>query len=729
MRRHKATLASLLPFLALCVIRAADLSKTNTPTVLPPVTILGTNQPRSLTSPSQTEAARQKTEVPGALTIRGTEAMRQGRGSSLLDLLGGIPGLTLQSENGMEVSKVSVRGSGILSEDEPVGVEFLLDGFPFNQGDGEVILEDFDFGGIQYAEVFRGANAFKYGAITLGGAVNLVSRTGYDATPFSIRAEGGSYGFVRGEVTSGGVEGPSDYFVSITGRDRDGYRDHSRENTEDLFANFGYKLTTNLENRVYFSLARTDRQLPEGITEDEMYADPRQVDPLVIAQDTSKQWSYLRLADKLTFKTDVEQADAGGYWWHRNLYERDLFTADSPDGIQGYYSDNLGFSLDSVTRTEPFGRNNILTLGFSPTWEREMDTDWENVLGQKGPLDGQDGEVSINAPLYAEDQQYLTEKLSIQAGIQAIYAQRNFVDYFTGTPDGDQSTDLAFRTVNPKVGAIYELDSQSQLYANLSRSWQPPSFDNMVDFANTPPPFASAFPPLPISDFQAGSLVFTPLEPQHAWTAEVGTRGEEGRFGWELSFYRSWVRDELLDINDALGQDRGAVNINRSYHQGIEAGLDIELLDSMFVRMGKGAANDRLTLEQTYTFNDFHFDADPVYGNNRIGGVPIHLYHAELLYKAPCGFYAGPDLDWNITPYPVDHANNLFADPYALLGFKTGIELKNGFSAFIEAKNLTDARYPASVDPIPDARTADGPIEIFHPGDGRSFYGGISWTL
>ena len=55
----------------------------------------------------------------------------------------------------MEVTRISIRGSGILSEDEPLGLQVLLDGFTFNQGDGEVILEDFDFGGIQYAEVYR----------------------------------------------------------------------------------------------------------------------------------------------------------------------------------------------------------------------------------------------------------------------------------------------------------------------------------------------------------------------------------------------------------------------------------------------------------------------------------------------------------------------------------------------------------------------------------------------
>jgi outer membrane receptor protein involved in Fe transport len=146
------------------------------------------------------------------------------------------------------------------------------------------------------------------------------------------------------------------------------------------------------------------------------------------------------------------------------------------------------------------------------------------------------------------------------------------------------------------------------------------------------------------------------------------------------------------------------------------------LLDGFSFNQGDGEV-----LRQSYTLNDLHFDDDPVYGNNRIGGIPIHLYDASLMYEHPSGFYAGPNLQWNITRYPVDHANTLYADAYALIGFRVGFESRKGFSAFFEAKNLGDKRYAASVDPIPDARTADGPIEIFHPGDGRSFYGGVSW--
>src|SRR5438445_250464 len=144
------------------------------------VTVIG-EATGSLTSVSPEESAKQKTQVPGAFTVKTTDDMKLGRASNFEDLLQRTPSVFLQSENGAEVSKISIRGSGITSEDEPLGVMFLLDGLNFNQGDGESVLEDFDVAALSQAEVFRGADALKYGARTLAGAVNLVPLTGYSA--------------------------------------------------------------------------------------------------------------------------------------------------------------------------------------------------------------------------------------------------------------------------------------------------------------------------------------------------------------------------------------------------------------------------------------------------------------------------------------------------------------------------------------------------------------------
>ena len=246
------------------------------------VTVIG-EATGSLTSAAPEESAKRKTQIPGGFTIKTADEMKLGRASNFEDLLQRAPGVFLQSENGTEVSKISIRGSGITSEDEPLGVMFLLDGLNFNQADGESILEDFDVASLSYAEVFRGADAFKYGALTLGGAINLVPFTGYSAAPFQVRLEGGSYGYFRGDMSGGTVEGQFDEFGAIGFRAREGFREHSRENTEILFADLGYKFSEQVENRFYLTLDRTDRNLPGGLTKSEMENAPTQVNPLATA--------------------------------------------------------------------------------------------------------------------------------------------------------------------------------------------------------------------------------------------------------------------------------------------------------------------------------------------------------------------------------------------------------------------------------------------------------------
>ncbi len=384
----------------------------------------------SLTSGSPEESAKQKTQVPGAFTVRTTDDMELGRASNFEDLLQRTPGVFLQSENGAEVSKISIRGSGITSEDEPLGVMFLMDGLNFNQGDGEATLEDLDVAALSHAEVFRGADAFKYGALTLGGAINLVPLTGYNAAPFQVRLEGGTYGFFRGDMSGGAVQGKFDEFGAIGFRAREGFREHSREDTEILFADLGYKFNDQVENRFYLTLDRTNRNLPGGLTKSEMEDDPSQANPLAIAQDWNKELSNVRLADKLSIRTEEIELDVGAYWFHHDIENRGFFSPDFREGIEQFYSDNFGGTLNFVSRHELFGRRNILTIGLSPQYEIEPTQNYENIFGHTGATTARGIGSSINVPAYLEDQLYLTPRLSILAGAQAIFAERHFQDEF-----------------------------------------------------------------------------------------------------------------------------------------------------------------------------------------------------------------------------------------------------------------------------------------------------------
>jgi iron complex outermembrane receptor protein len=59
------------------------------------------------------------------------------------------------------------------------------------------------------------------------------------------------------------------------------------------------------------------------------------------------------------------------------------------------------------------------------------------------------------------------------------------------------------------------------------------------------------------------------------------------------------------------------------------------------------------------------------------------------------------------------------------LGLRTGYKSKKGFEVFLEAKNLTNKIYAATVEPVGNAQIEGG--DSFNPGNGRAFYAGISW--
>ena len=668
-------------------------------------------------------AARQRLQtMPGAVNVVSPAELQRGRGAYLEDLLRYQPGLVVQSAQGSEDTKLSIRGSGVQNEDIR-GVNVLVDGIPLNQADGEAFLQDLDLQSVQYAEVYRGADALRYGGVTLGGAVNLVTTTGKIADPLTARLAFGSFGFFEQQLTSGWSSERWDVYGSVVNHVLDGFRDHAQENFQKAFVSLGCQLNPAAENRFYFFYGRLDQNHPSGLTKDELYNDPRQTSPESVAQRWNTRWDYVRLMDRFGVRGDGWQFQMAVSWNHRQQMQREEFEPDYRLGATRYHSDDFTTDVAYENTADVLHGRNRLSIGLVPTFEPESDSSYANPDGRLGSLLFTDQTYYLNFPVYLENQHYLTERLSLLTGFQAVYVHRVFQDRFRSRTLGDQSRNDHFWAFNPKLGLAHEWKRGSLGYLNFSRSFQPPSFDESLG----------------IQEGRGGGRVFHGLRAQRAYTLEVGTRGEAGSLDWDVALYRSWIRDELLDQNNRQGEPLGTINAPRTIHQGVEIGLQTEVFRCLLVKqlpadrskdhktsVKASAGTDRVILDQTYNLSDFRFDDDPTYGTHRIAGTPVHLYKAELRYEHPRGFYAGVNVEWNVEKYPADEANSLFADPYALLGLRAGYRTVKGLQTFFEARNLTSQVYAATVVPIGDAR-AGNDTASFNPGNGRAFYGGVSW--
>ena len=689
-------------------------------------TVIVTGKGESLTLPTLSEARVDLARTPGNTTVVDAEDYRVGRAASFEDVFKGVPGVyaPARGSEGDEV-KLSIRGSGLDLGYHLRGIKILQDGVPVSLADGFGDFQSIDPLSLRYVEVFRGSNALRYGATTLGGAINFVSPTGHDADPLRLRFEGGSFGYYNGQVSSGGVSGPWDHYASVSGMIRDGFQEHSEMDNERFFGNFGYRISDDVETRFFLTYVRSRSELPGNLTKSEIENSPRTADPDAVAFDQGRDVDWFRIANRTTWQMDSTHRLEGSLYYTYFYLDHPLFWNPfflNGLGVRVGTYNSFGGELRYISDADWLGRKNRLTLGFAPAATFLHDERLENDFGKRGPHVADGDTTAVNYDLYAEEQHYLTEKLSVLAGASFTYSVRDFEDHFNSDANGNQSRDQDYYGFSPKLGLLYDVTPQSQIFANVSRSFEPPTSVEIVGLGGP-----------------TGDVLTRELDAQTATTVEVGTRGEEGRFKWEIAYYYSWLRDELLTINDNSGNPLGTVNGPDTHHQGVEFGLDAVLWQSSpsvvagaksakAVMPVKSQAVDKLTLKQVFNWNDFRFDDSDAYGDNQLAGAPEFYYRAEVMLETRSGFYAGPNFQW-VSRLPADYANKLYADSYAILGVRVGYRSPKGWTVFAEARNLTDKNYASTAEPVADSRKSFGPARVFHPGEPLSFYGGFEWKF
>jgi iron complex outermembrane recepter protein len=318
----------------------------------------------------------------------------------------------------------------------------------------------------------------------------------------------------------------------------------------------------------------------------------------------------------------------------------------------------------------------------------------------KGVLLSSSTDRSKNTVAYAEDSLFVLPNIALVGGMQFIHATRSRQDRFLS--NGDQSASTSFSLWSPRAGLLWDVDPTWQGFANVSASAEIPSFGES-------------------SSFPAPTIPFNLIRPQRATTYEIGTRGRRPDLFWELVGYRAELKNEFLCLFSSFG-NCNVTNADRTTHQGIEAALGVAVLKNLFVQ----GEPDRLWLQAAYTYNDFRFADDAVFGNNLLPGAPRHYLRAELLYRHPSGVFFGPNVEWVPVSYFVDSANTLKTEPYLLWGLKAGYDDGKWFSAYVEGRNLGDRKYIASASIIDRANSA---LPLFEPGTGLAVYGGVKFRL
>ena len=673
--------------------------------------------------------------TPGGVTLININELRDRNVSSMADALRYAPGVYSTSQSGNDEVFVSSRGSNLDANNYAAsGVKYLQDGLPVTAADGNNHNRMIDPLSANYATVARGGNALKYGASTMGGAIDFTSPTALNSPMTRLSLNGGSFGQFLGRGTVSKVFNDSlDGLLTIEGKEWDGYRAHNKQDRIGVYSNVGWQISDSVVNRTFFSYIKNNQQLPGQLTRAQFNANPYQASTQALGGNYQVNTETERVANKTTWTIDDKSSlDVGFSFENQHLYHPivDMVLVPNANFQQGGMNDAFSMLVDSTQQdwgtTARYNRHfdsHDLLVGLNVGTNSDRGGNYVNNGGLKGAMSNAITKKADNIEIFAQDHWHLTDKWTLTPAIQGVFAHREvnnarlaipqdgqpLVAPFVAPPQynvrnfysqgGNASND--YTGFNPSLGLMYNLTKNASLYTNATRLYAPPTNYNIAD------------------NITSGSST-TNLKAMEGTSVEIGTRGKHNinalnSVNWDLALYYSWLNNEILSVTPASGTPIAA-NFNNTVHAGVEG-----LIGGNFALEGTGTHSIRPLL--SYTVNSFNFDNDRTYGNNALPAAPDYFLKGEAMYHHSAGYFMGPTFDvvgkrWG------DYANTYKIDSYGLLGMRTGWS-NNHYKLYVEGRNLLDTVYVANTNILNTAGSGDAMLNVGAP---LSFYGGVEIT-
>jgi outer membrane receptor protein involved in Fe transport len=479
------------------------------------------------------------------------------------------------------------------------GLSVYMDGVRVNEPFGDAVnFELIPESAISSMNLMPGSNPV-FGLNTLGGALSIQTRNGFNFQGHELEAYTGSFHRDSGTISSGGNNGTLGYFVTGSITKEDGWRDFSPSRVEQLFSNFSYR---NGDTSLDLTLMSIESDLNgNGASPVELVAiDPEAVfthpdntqNDLEMFALNGSHWlndttlmsgnAYYRSSDRSTFNGDGSELEvfdngaAGGMGGIILAEEdeieeaEDMATFIDDDDIVLENADTFGFddddsvAINNTSETEQdsyglglqftflddlFGKENQLIVGASydrsdvdHTSQSEI-AHFTNTRGTNGTGEIID-ETIVDGEIETETYSiYFTDTISVTDQLALTFAGRyNRIEIdISGTSEGGEQLlnetgeKHVFNRFNPSLGFTYAINESLSTYGSYSESNRAP----------TPSELTCADPDNPCA-FPNSFLADPPLDDVVARTIEAGLRGTKGSMNWNANVYYTELKDDLF---------------------------------------------------------------------------------------------------------------------------------------------------------------------------------------
>ncbi len=641
--------------------------------------------PLLITSPRSTT---RWLSTPAAVTVIDTAAAPGEQNLALDALLARVPGVfSLNRYNLAQGLRPAIRGFGARGNFGVRGIRVLVDGVPLTMPDGQTELDGLDLGLVERMEVLRGPASVLYGNAA-GGVLAIETREppAVPSMQLDLSAAGLGYQRTRGEI--GGSDGNLGGLLAFNSTVLDGYREHSRAQTNSLTGKLRWYAPTG-RLRLNFNAIDNRAKDPGGLTATEVKADRRQAAPNNLRFDADEYIRQQRLGLVWDgYAAGADEYQLRSYLGHREFGNQLGFATSGQTTFERYFS---GVGGQYSHHRELIGLAHKITTGFDLEAQRDDRRRYDNLLGERGQSRQQQDESALSQGLFIEDQIDLSEQWQATLGLR--YDQvRLAVDDFYLADSRDDSGSRSLEDWNYSAGLSYRFTPQQSLYARLASSFETPTISELAN--------------------PQGGGFNSALQPAQAFSRELGIKGEWPALRYSLSVYRIELEDELVAFSLPTQPGRNFYrNAGQSRRDGLELSLDWQFADAW--RWSAAYTYNR------YRFEDYQTTAGDFSGK-RIPGIPRQSLFSELAYEHQGG-YVRLGVTAQARVYAND-ANTQSAPGHALLNLRLGKRFQVGeqsLEPYLGIDNLLGREY------FDNLRINDGNARYFEPGPGRTLYAGL----
>ena len=653
-------------------------------------------------------------DAPAAITAVTREVLDNGGPQvNLSEALNRVPGITvLNRQNYAQDLQLSIRGFGSRSTFGIRGVKLIVDGIPASMPDGQGQASNISLSSVGRIEVLRGPMAQLYGNAA-GGVVQVFTEDDALQPTATVSASGGPYEQAKlGLKFSTSTQG---YGLTLDASryQTDGYRDHSAAERGQFNGRWQSDLTH--DTHVSVVLNAVDQpyaQDPLGLTREQWEANPQMAAAPANLQDTRKTVRQNQVGTVVEHRFSDDTTFTGRVYLGERSLDNALSippsaqaAATSAGGIVHFERSYAGLGVQLTHRVAlQEGLTLRVTGGVEHERMREDRQGYLNDGGVQGALkrdeinhvDSTDAFVQASLDLHAQ--------WTLTGGLRASRVRFRSQDHFIVAGNPDDSGGVNYSAVNPVLGVIWRAASELNIYANLGRGFETPTFTEL----SYRPSGATGLN----TDLHASRSKH--LELGAKWKITAEQRLDAALFGIN-------TRDEIV-VDTNTGGRSTFKNVGRTQRRGIELGHVAQLSDTLRSTLSLTAM--RVRFAESFVSGS-GAAARTVAEGNRLPGTPERSAFAELAWAPKAawgGFNTGVEVVHTGALY-VNDSNDDAAPAATIFNLRAGFsqQIDNWrFTQLIRVDNAGDRRYAGSV------IVNDGNSRFFEPALPRNWLLAVS---